>query len=833
MIKNNKPTMKRINILTVLLFAFGMLNAQETYRFRADAPQGFSVENSTATGLSLHYTVSEITIDDITFGDNQGQEILMRGSFGSFAEGLPNLPFENRYIAVPRGAKAVVKVKENGRQTLNGIELLPAAEVIPNGDDRMPEMRKDMSVFDRDADFPTENVAIAQATQIRGLDVVLLSVTPFRYNPVGKTLEVIYDMDIEVRFEGGDGQFGDARYLNPAWDTILRDLVINSDMLPEAHYYERLNESINNREEGCEYLIITLDDAAFVAWADTLKAFRTKQGILTKVVTTADCGGNEPNDIRNYIVNAYNNWAIPPAAVLLFGGNHVTNPSLGLKPFIFTSPVSWGETYLYPTDNPFVDMNGDSIPDLAISRLSVYNAAQCQLQVEKLMEYELTPPTDTHYYDHPIINSGYQETKWFAITAQVTNNFLRDRKGMHPSNIYMKYYLEDHDPTPPTSIWSTAPNTNAVLNYYGPNWAQYIPSSIGYLDDWIDMADRQPLLNAVNEGSFLTFYRDHSNPDWWPCSEIRAMYVPTYQNEKPTFLFSIGCSTNNYWNNWSYDGCIAELFLHADAGAIGSLGAYTVTYSHYNDLITWGMFDYFWPDYMPTLGCHSEAEFAYPSYSLIAGKLFLQGQTFLPYTADPVKVEKTLNIFSFLGETYLNLYTSMPLPMQTDVPPTHPFGPWNFQFTIEEGATVCLSKDGEILQVTHATGQPQSFLLPSMQVGERFTVTATKRDRIRFSQEVTIIPSGYATPEWQVPNIDLFPNPTDGKVRLVVDEYLQGDVVVEVDNLLGERMMVKNISGLLTGEIYSLDLSQLVSGMYVIKISSASGSCTKKINLLR
>lgn len=734
--------MKRIFTLLTTICIFSLLNAQETYRFHADAPQGLSIESSTASGLSLHYTLNEITVANYKNGDAQGQEIVIKGSFGSFAEGLPNLPFENHYIAVPHGAKVSVKVKENGCQTLNGIDLLPAAEVILNNAAEQPKLRKDMSVFGKDANFPSENVTIVQSTQIRGLDVVMLNITPFRYNPVRKTLEVIHDMDIEISFEGGDGQFGDARYRNPAWDGILRDLVINSNILPETHYYERLNEAIQNRDEGCEYLIITIDDSAFMAWADTLKQFRTKQGILTKVATTADCGSNEPEDIRNYILNAYENWSIPPAAVLLFGGNHVTNAEFGLKPYLLTSPPSWYESYTYPSDNPFADMNGDSIPDLAISRMTVLNADDCQLQVEKLIDYELNPPTDSHYYDHPVINSGYQDTKWFAITAQVTNNFLRDKLGKHPANIYMKYYYEDGDPTPPDSIWSVAPNTDAVLDYFGQNGAQYILSSIGYLNDWIDMRNKLPFQNAVNEGGFLTFYRDHSDSDWWPCSEIRSNDVSSFHNEKPTFFFSIGCSTNNYWDNWSFgSGCIADMLLHAETGTLGSLGANTVTYSHYNDLTTWGMFDYLWPDYMPTLGSQTEPDFSYPSYSLVAGKLFLRQQTFLPYTTDTVKVEKTLNLFSYLGETYLNLFTEIPQPLAIDAPVFHANDQWQYTFTAEEGTTICLSNKNGIIAVVRATGETQSLMLPQMEVGEHFTLTATKKNRFRYEKTITIISS--------------------------------------------------------------------------------------------
>ena len=735
--------MKRIFTLLTIICTFSLLNAQETYRFRTDAPQGLHIESSTASGLSLHYTLNEITVADYKNGDTQGREIIMKGSFGSFSEGLPNLPFENHYIAIPRGAKVSVNVKENGSQTLNGVDLLPAAEVILNNAAEQPKLRKDMNVFGKDANFPSENVTIAQATQIRGLDVVMLNITPFRYNPVKKTLEVIYDMDIEISFEGGNGQFGDVRYLNPTWDGILRDLVINSNMLSDAHYYERLNEAIQNRDNGCEYLIITIDDSAFMAWADTLKQFRTKQGILTKVVNTTECGGNEPEDIRNYILNAYENWAIPPAAILLFGGNHATQLDFGLKPYLLTSPPGWDGvvTYTYPTDNPFADMNGDSIPDLAISRILAYDASDCQQQVEKLINYELDPPTDPHYYDHPVISSGYQKEKWFTISSQCFNNFVSNRLGKHPSNLYHKYYYEDGDPTPPDSIWSVAPNTDAVLDYFGHNGTNYIPVSIEILNDWQDMYDIQPLVDAMSEGSFLTFYRDHSSTDIWCCPWLKLKNLSLIKNEKPTFLFSIGCLNNDYWDNWSCPKCLSEAFLEAKAGAIGVIGANNITYSHYNDLTTWGMFDYLWPDYMPTLGSQNEPDFSYPSYSLVAGKLFLRQQTFLPYTTNTVKVEKTLNLFSYLGETYLSLFTEMPQPLAIDAPIFHANDQWQYTFTAEEGATVCLSNKNGIIAVARATGELQSLALPQMEIGEQFFLTATKKNRFRYEKTITIISS--------------------------------------------------------------------------------------------
>ena len=95
----------------------------------------------------------------------------------------------------------------------------------------------------------------------------------------------------------------------------------------------------------------------------------------------------------------------------------------------------------------------------------------------------------------------------------------------------------------------------------------------------------------------------------------------------------------------------------------------------------------------------------------------------------------------------------------------------------------------------------------------------------------TISLIGTGTSEWQIFDFELFPNPTDGKINLVVGETLQGKAVVEVYNLLGELMMTKDIHSLQKGEALTLDLSHLVSGLYIIKLGAENGSCTKKVSV--
>ena len=235
---------------------------------------------------------------------------------------------------------------------------------------------------------------------------------------------------------------------------------------------------------------------------------------------------------------------------------------------------------------------------------------------------------------------------------------------------------------------------------------------------------------------------------------------------------------------------------------------------------------------MPTLGSHTAPEFVRPSYGLVASKLFLNEHAFLP-DFWPVKVLTTNNVFHYIGETYLNLYTEMPQTLTLEAPLQHPNAQWHYQFTVEEGATVCFSKDSDILHVVKGTGVPQIVVLPEMAVGEQFTITATMQNHYRLEQTVTVVHSGAATSENQVMHFDLYPDPTDGMVTISVGQTIQGKVVVEVFNLLGERMMAKDIHHLQKGDCVHLDLHQLAPGQYVIKLCTDMGNGSKMVTIRR
>ena len=87
------------------------------------------------------------------------------------------------------------------------------------------------------------------------------------------------------------------------------------------------------------------------------------------------------------------------------------------------------------------------------------------------------------------------------------------------------------------------------------------------------------------------------------------------------------------------------------------------------------------------------------------------------------------------------------------------------------------------------------------------------------------------TPVWHTLNFDLYPNPTDGNINLVIGETLKGKTLIEIFNLLGEKVFNQQVNHLYQGETISLDLSNMASGLYIIRLSSENGCCSKKLNV--
>ena len=715
-------------LLAITLFIGLTLTAQTEYKFN-NRQDGFSLGSRNNSTTTIVHNVSAVTLEQADLDGMEGQFITMNGIHIANTAGAPDLPSGSTFVAIPNGATPSIRLVNAKTKTIKDVDLIPAPKPQLDDDNSPAVYEKDMNIYSRNAFYPATPYNISEVTTIRGVEMAQVGVMPFQYNPVTKELIVYEELELELSTEGGDGTYGDLRYRTPEWDQILSDMLLNREVLPEVDYGERLRKHYENRETGCEYIIITPDNQDFVQLADSIKRFRIEQGIPTKVYTVTQCGGNNGNSIRTFIRNAYNNWDMPPAAVLILG-DHDTDPTKGVVSFTMNNHPGGGGYNPYISDHAYAVTGNNHMPNIIIGRITGRDYEELYHMIKKDLDYERIPPTNPNFYDKPITAMGFQLERWFQLCSEIVNGFWEYELGKHPVRVNAIYQGT------PGSRWSTYDHTNTVVNYFGPNGCGYIPSNMSHLTDWSGTGNK--VNDAINSGAFILQHRDHGAEELWGEPSYSIGYIKRLVNPDLTFVMSCNCLTGRFnYGGTSGEGCFAEVFHRHQHGALGLIAATQVSYSFVNDVYVWGMYDNMWPDFMPTYGTQHATNFIRPAFGNAAGKFFLRQSS---WTDDGVK-EITYYLFHHHGDAYMNLYSEMPQHLDVEMLPVLIAGNGQYTIKVDEGATICLSVDGKIIGFDTATGETQNITVTPQVPGTIVKLTITKQNYYRYEHLLTTIPA--------------------------------------------------------------------------------------------
>lgn len=717
--------MKKSLLFVLALIAGITLQAQE-YRFNTDQ-DGFSMGRRNNTTTTIRHNVSSITIEQSDRKGVNGQFITLSGIHIANQAGAPDLPSSSTLVAIPNGATPSIRIVGSQTKTIQNVDLIPAPQPQLDNDNSHAVYKKNMSIYGHNAFYPATPYQISEVMTVRGVEMVEVGVMPFQYNPVTKELIVYEDLELELTIKGGDGTYGDIRYRTPEWDQILSDMLLNRDVLPKVDYGERLRKHYENRETGCEYMIITPDNAEFISLADSIKKFRTEQGIPTEIFTVSQCGGNNQTSIRNFIRNAFNNWDMPPAAVLLLG-DHNPDPTQGIVSYVMNNHPGGDGYNPYISDHAYAVMGNNHMPQVVVGRITGRDYEEMYHMIKKDFDYERTPPTDPYFYDSPITAMGFQLERWFQLCSEVVNGFWTHELGKHPVRLNAIYEGR------PGSLWSSYEYTNTVLNYFGPTGCGYIPQTMSHLTEWD--ANGNMVNEAINKGAFIIQHRDHGAEEVWGEPSYGIGYIKRLNNENLTFVMSNNCLTGKFnYKGMDNEGCFAEVFHRHQHGALGLIAATEVSYSFVNDIYVWGVYDNMWPDFMPTFGTQHATNFIHPAFGNAAGKFFLKQSS---WTDDYVK-EITYYLFHHHGDAYMKLYSEVPQELEVSMLPVLPAGAESYNLKADEGATICLSANGQIIGFDIATGDTQSISITPQEVGTKVKLTITKQNYYRYEHFIKTI----------------------------------------------------------------------------------------------
>ena len=821
-----------VHLLIFFLFISNSFSQQVINYSRTPDFNGISLNRQTPAGIEVTFSIKQLYLEDVLVDNVNLKAAKIPGIFLPNEAGMPDLAGTGRLIAIPQGATATYKILSYKTDLIKNVDIAPAP-VLPKDSDPTPLVySKNLSVYEKNANYPESPVTLTNSMQIRGVDAVMLGITPFQYNPVTKDLIVYYDIKVEVTFIGGNGHFGNDAYRNRWWEPLLCDHLLNYSSLPTIDFDNRYKNLTD--ETGCEYAIIIPNAPEFAQWADSIKNFRIAQGIRTGVYTLATIGGNDVETIKSWVQNAYNNWTIKPVAICLLA-DYGTDAT-GTRCIISKLQPDTG----YPnfaSDNYYSDVNNDEMPEIVFSRIIANNSTELQTLITKNLNYERNPPTDAYFYSHPITALGWSTVRWFQICSEVVGGFFKKSLGKIPVRINKVY-----DGTPGT-VWSSATNTSAVVNYFGPAGRYYIPQTPDSLGSF-DGGTATMVVNAINAGSFLLQHRDHGMYTGWGEPSFTTSYASQLTNTNLPFIFSVNCETGAYHDpsGCPAEGSFVEVFCrykynNQNSGALGMVCPAEVSYSFVNDAYIWGCYDNMWPQFMPDYGnSNIPQRDLKPAFGMASGKYFLQ-QSSWPYNTGDKLV--TYRLFHMFGDAFLNLYSEVPQNLIVSHNSTIATTATTFSVTANTGALIALSSNGQVLGTATGTGSPVSISVSGILLsGQIMKVVVTKQNYYRHESNVTITGTNGIINPTNIPKeyslSQNYPDPFNPVTKIDFAIPKEGTVKIKIFDILGKEVAT------LMNEIkqpgyYSVnfDGTKFSSGVYFYKLESGKFSEIKKFMLIK
>ena len=484
--------------------------------------------------------------------------------------------------------------------------------------------------------------------------------------------------------------------------------------------------SINPDDTGCEYIIISPNADYFVQWANVIKNFRNKQGIISEVFTLEEIGGNSVSEIEDFLNNAYLSWDITPIGVLLLG-DYGTNAENSI-----ISPIFSGYCV---SDNIFADVTGNNLPDMVISRICATNQIELEVMINKFIDYESSPPVSPNFYQNPITSVGWSSGTINQLYIEVVGGFWKNILNKEPTRIN-----EIISGDPSVDPWTTNPEYIPLVEYFGPNGLGYIPEMPGELGGWT--GGSASLINeAINQGAFMLIHKSQGNSNGWAVPTYTTIDINGLTNEYPVFVLSTDCLTGKF--NSSQE-CFAEKFHRysyngLNSGALSIIAPSEVTYSFVTDWYGWWVIDYLWNDFLPEMPSFFESNFKFTACANASAKYALAASS-LPFN-NSVKIV-TYNLFHHFGDVFSVIYTEMPQALTIVNDDTIPEGIDNISVSANEGTFICFSVDGEIIGRGEVQNSPETISIIPQTAGTVIDVIATKSNYFRYENSINVVGEG-------------------------------------------------------------------------------------------
>ncbi|HLO91407.1 MAG TPA: C25 family cysteine peptidase [Lentimicrobium sp.] len=506
--------MKQLLFIILSLFLSFQVSSQETITY--------SLNNNLSSGTSINVGNIENTISvDIQLGSfnilpvqvngNNAFRIRLDEGVNITGKGQPDIQYLSVSIAIPNTGKTVPIINTADYKDYPAFEIAPSAG-DPGVYFNTSEVVYDNEIYSSNSFFPKELVVANDPYIYGGTRGQALHFFPVQYNPVTKVLRIYSHINITVTSINEPG-VNELVAFSPAMGIL--------DNMSAAHFSNNQDKGSSGRymsiEEQGKMLII-----AHPSFIESMKPFvewKNQKGIQCEMVDVSTLGN--ANQIKQFISDYYYKNGL---TYLLLVGD---------EKYVATNNAEKGAS-----DNMYAYIAGnDHYPEIMVGRFSCETVRECDIMVQRSLNYEKNPAGGQSY-----------------------NNFLGIGSGSGPGDDDELdfQHIRNIGKTIKNSVFSTI--TEMYDGSQGDADKDGNPTSSMVAD-------------AINGGQSCIMYIGHGTVNNWITSGFSSTDAEKLKNtETYPFIWSAGCDNGEFIGT----ACFAEFLLRAEnngkpTGAIGAL----------------------------------------------------------------------------------------------------------------------------------------------------------------------------------------------------------------------------------------------------------------------
>ena len=495
------------SLLFVALSA--MAFAQQWNGIGKNAPAGPEVTlvSSSEQQVVVDFTLGGFNLTRVST-PNGTQQIVSVPKMASMLEvGAPDLPQFPVPAIIGDMAEMQVSVVKSAFTDYENVEIAPSKGNFSRQIDPETVPYTYGAMYSQDAFYPAAQAYLETPYIIRDFRGQNIMVRPFAYNPVTKTLRVYHHMTIEMRKVSNNGI--NQKTVHKASSKVSAEM-----QAAYAHRFINYQQSASKYTfiEDCGEMLVICPDQ----YMDAMQPFvdwKNQSGRPTTLVSLTEVGGNNDNQIKNYISGIYNDPERNLVYVLLVGDYSDLTPH----------SMSGGRS-----DNWFGQLEGsDYYLEVLTGRFSVQSIADVNTHVEKVLYYERDMKGDVTWVNQGIgigANEGSGQGHMGGEADYVHINYIRDT--------LMHYTYE-----------------NVTQQYQGVGSG----------------TNANAIRADFNAGKSICNYCNHGSQQSWAVAGFSNSDVNALVNDdKWPYIWSVAC------NNGEFNGnCFGEAWLRATNSATG------------------------------------------------------------------------------------------------------------------------------------------------------------------------------------------------------------------------------------------------------------------------